>query len=140
MRSRTQIPRTDRTLATLPSLAIFPDAEGSQPIAWSLLGPDASLSSLHVEPEYRGRGLAKVLARKLFREGMEMYWRDSWDAVDGEGKGEESGMEKDRWAHADVAVDNVPSNAVCTGLGGQWGFMVYWIRVDVGAASHGAQV
>jgi hypothetical protein len=126
VRSRTSIPRQDRTLALLPSLALFPvTKEGEEeagPIAWAFLGPDGSLSSLHCEPEYRGKGFAKVLARKLFREGgfggkvkhLEQY------EVDG-----------GRWAHADVAVDNLSSQGVCKGLGGEGAWNVVWVRVDL---------
>lgn len=121
VRSRTQIPRQDHTLIQLPSLGIFPQGR-PDPIAWSFLGPDASLSSLHVEPEQRGQGLAKVLANKLFAEGMNIY-------------GEEPSASTDRWAHADVAVDNIASNNVCKGLGGSWSFHVYWVRVDTGKAN-----
>lgn len=116
VRSRTQIPRQDKTLRELPSLAIFPRGK-AEPIAWSFLGPDASLSSLHVEPEYRGHGLAKKLATKLFAEEMSFYGKDGHAS-------------STAWAHADVAVDNVASNGVCKGLGGKWKYHVYWVRVD----------
>ncbi|KAH7364369.1 hypothetical protein BKA65DRAFT_491140 [Rhexocercosporidium sp. MPI-PUGE-AT-0058] len=44
--SRTEIPRKERTIVLLPSVAITVNRE---PIAWGFLGPDASLTSLHVE-------------------------------------------------------------------------------------------
>lgn len=34
-------------------------------MAWLFLSPDGSLQSLHVEPEHRGRGVAKALCRRL---------------------------------------------------------------------------
>jgi len=127
VRSRTSIPRQDRTLALLPSLALFPSTkEGEReeevaPVAWSFLGTDASLSSLHCEPQYRGKGFAKVLARKLFREGgFGDAQKDTKEEVDG-----------GRWAHADVAVDNLSSQGVCKGLGGEGAWNVVWIRVDL---------
>jgi hypothetical protein len=126
VRSRTSIPRQDRTLAMLPSLALFPvmkeGKEEAGPIAWAFLGPDGSLSSLHCEPEYRGKGFAKVLARKLFREG----------GFGGEVKhSEQDEVDGGRWAHADVAVDNLSSQGVCKGLGGEGAWNVVWIRVDL---------
>ncbi|QDS67812.1 hypothetical protein FKW77_007100 [Venturia effusa] len=127
VRSRTSIPRQDRTLALLPSLALFPKTtkgvkeEDVSPVAWSFLGPDASLTSLHCEPEYRGKGFAKVLARKLFREGgFGNRVKDTEEEIDG-----------GRWAHADVALDNVASQAVCKGLGGEESWNVVWIRIDL---------
>lgn len=127
VRSRTNIPRQDRTLALLPSLALFPvtkegEKEGDiRPVAWSFLGPDASLSSLHCEPAYRGKGFAKVLAGKLFREG----------GYGDEAKDMDEEVEGGRWAHADVTLDNVSSQGVCKGLGGEGAWNVVWIRVDL---------
>jgi len=117
VRSRTQIPRQDRTLLQLPSLAIYPGTNDPDPIAWSFLGPDGSLSSLHVESEWRGRGLARKLAARLFAEGMKVYWGDG---------------DRDKWAHADVAVDNAASNGVCRGLAGEYKFHVCWVRINIG--------
>ena len=117
VKSRTQIPRQEKTLRLLPNLAIYPKTSAT-PIAWSFLGLDASLSSLHVEPDYRGRGLAKGLAAKLFVDGLDAYGKD------------------DRWAHADVATDNTASNRVCKALQGEWSFHVYWVRVDVSKTRH----
>ncbi|RDI89754.1 hypothetical protein Vi05172_g283 [Venturia inaequalis] len=127
VRSRTSIPRQDRTLALLPSLALFPvtreeeKEEDVSPVAWSFLGPDASLTSLHCEPEYRGKGFAKVLARKLFREG----------GYGDEAKDTHEEIDDEKWAHADVALDNVSSQGVCRGLGGEGAWNVVWIRVDL---------
>jgi ribosomal protein S18 acetylase RimI-like enzyme len=121
VRSRTDIPRQDATLGLLPSIAIFPDSvdgKDTAPIAWSFLGPDASLSSLHVEPEWRGKGLAKKLAAKLFREG-------SVGVFGAEG-------DEDVWAHADVALGNSQSRGVCKSLGGVEKWQVYWLRIDLG--------
>lgn len=117
------IPRQDSTLRQLPSLALYPK-EKSDPISWAFLSPDASLASLHVEPEYRGRRLAKILAAKLFAERMNVFW-DVGDWIGAEGKG------VDRWAHADVAIDNGPSNGVCKGLNGESTWNVFWVRVDL---------
>ncbi|KAK8219825.1 Type I HSP40 co-chaperone [Zalaria obscura] len=129
IRSRTQIPKADRTLRLLPSVCIYPsstsDADPS-PIAWSFLGADGSLSTLHVEAEYRGKGLAKAVSVKLLREQMGAY-------VDGGPVLEEEQAETDRrWGHADVATDNEPSKGVCESLGGWWKWCVYWVRIDVG--------
>ncbi|RYP17779.1 hypothetical protein DL765_004357 [Monosporascus sp. GIB2] len=103
--SRTHIKRKERTVVLLRSTAI--KLEDGTPIAWALLGPDSSLSSLHCEPEYRGRGLAKAVAVKLMRDHL----RDYGD----EGYG---------WA--DVAPDNPSSQGVCMSLGGQVAWTVSW--------------
>jgi ribosomal protein S18 acetylase RimI-like enzyme len=124
VRSRTAIPRQDRTLRKLPSVAIYPaHTQSTAPIAWGFLGLDASLTTLHVEPEYRGLGLAKSLSLWLFLHDMETYWKHNPPHIT-----------SDRYAHADVATDNNSSQGVCKSLGGKWHFLVYWVRVDVGKA------
>ncbi|KAF2146631.1 uncharacterized protein K452DRAFT_262587 [Aplosporella prunicola CBS 121167] len=114
VRSRTAIPRTNRTLRSLPSAAIFPVEPATAPIAWAFLGVDGSLVSLHVEPGYRGCGLAKTVARKLLRQGN-MAFGDA-PVVD---------------FHADVALENKESHSVCRSLGGKQHWEVYWVRIDL---------
>ena len=117
VRLRTQIPRQDRTLAVLPNIGIFEDRDGAQPIAWGFVGLDASLTTLHVEPEWRGQGLAKAVTTKLFKEKMGLFWQH----------GEE------RWAYGFVVVGNTESEGMCRSLGGKTSWKGYWVRVDLGA-------
>lgn len=127
VKSRTQIPRQDRTLCKLPSVAIYPTNTSSttqEPVAWGFLGLDASLTTLHVEPAYRGLGLAKSLSLKLFSDDMEFYCQHNPAST---GKD----YTQERYAHADVAIDNKASQGVCESLGGKWNFEVFWIRVDL---------
>jgi GNAT superfamily N-acetyltransferase len=119
VRNRTGIPRQDRTLAALPSLAIFQESDSgdeSKPIAWAFVGLDACLTSLHVEPEWRGKGLAKLVTAKLFREKMDQFW--------------EEGLV--RQAHGYVTAGNAASCAVCERLGGKSDWNVFWVRMDLG--------
>lgn len=103
VRSRTAIPRQDRTMRLLGSVGVRRragasgavggngeswnkqgekeegegdgdaetekegDTQRGELIAWAFLGPDGSLTTLHVEPEFRGKGIAKMLTRRLFR-------------------------------------------------------------------------
>ncbi|KAF2498633.1 hypothetical protein BU16DRAFT_524724 [Lophium mytilinum] len=113
----TAIPRAAATLLQLKSLAVFP-SNSEKPIAWVFLGHDGSLSSLHVKPEFRGRGIAKSLASKLFRDNVSNTAED-----------EEN---QDDWAHADVYQGNVQSESVCKSLGGKPWWTVYWVRLDLG--------
>ncbi|KAG8623799.1 hypothetical protein KVT40_008775 [Elsinoe batatas] len=124
VRSRTGIPRQDRTLRILPSVAIYlAGQEEGPPVAWTFLGVDSSLTTLHVEEEYRGRGLAKKLALKVWCEHLGWYVRQYT-----------RGMEREeRWAHADVAISNAPSNGVCKSLGGYTEWADYWFRADLNA-------
>ena len=184
--SRTSIPRSEATLAKLGSVGIryLPSSLSSSPphsssshekgqaeeeearkegqlgqlISWAFLGPDGSLTSLHVEPPHRGKGLAKAVAKRLFeklgedrggvgfanvdvnergkrgedvqRNGKEDDKRDGKGDGDGDVEGD-----KDRdgaWAHSDVAVENEGSAGVARGVGGREGWVVRWCHVDLG--------
>lgn len=127
IRSRTQIPRQDRTMAVLPSLAIYPSSSAScagaaskVPAAWVFIGLDASLTTLHVEPEWRGRGLAKLITAKLFREKMDRFF-------------EEDGM-AEKMGYGFVVVGNKASEGMCRSLGGRSEWESYWLRVDLSKA------
>lgn len=89
-----------------------------RPVAWGFLGKDASLTSLHVEPQHRGKGLAGNVTRKLFT---------MQDSIFGAGNGEEPKM-----GHADVFESNVPSRRVMEKLGGQSKWVVVWAEIDIG--------
>lgn len=123
VRSRTQIPRQDRTLAVLPNIGIFPfdsdtnESSNPDPVAWVFVGLDGSLTTLHVEKAWRGQGLAKAITTKLFKEQMERLW--------------EPGQK--RFAYGFVIKGNEESEGMCRSLGGVSDWMVYWLRVDLGA-------
>ncbi|KAH9902024.1 hypothetical protein F4778DRAFT_790988 [Xylariomycetidae sp. FL2044] len=99
-----------RTVKLLTSTALYLD-DGMTPIAWAFLGPDSSLSSLHCEEAYRGRGLAKAVAVKILQDHVKDYGDEGYG-----------------WA--DVAPDNEASRAVCKSLGGRIGWSVSWSMID----------
>ncbi|KAI6820964.1 hypothetical protein KC340_g13028 [Hortaea werneckii] len=120
IRSKSEIPRWDRTMASLPSLAIYPAAGnggsgGGPPVAWAFIGLDTSVTTLHVEPEWRGRGLGKAVTTKLFKQGMQRFW--------------EEGVQ--RLAHGYVVLGNKASEGMMRGLGGTDMWKCYWLRVDL---------
>ncbi|KAI0135403.1 hypothetical protein F4814DRAFT_21135 [Daldinia grandis] len=110
MLSRTKIPRKERTIILLPSMAVY-QSDGT-PIAWVLLGPDSSLSNLHCEEEWRGKGFAKAAAVKILRERLREY-------------------DDDGHCWADVAPDNPQSQKVCKSLGGKVAWSVSWSGIDL---------
>lgn len=121
VRSRTSIPRQDRTLAILRSLAIYSDgAEGqrSMPVAWAFVGLDSSLTTLHVEASHRRLGLAKSLTAKLFREEM--------------GGVLDNGTTEEKLAFGYVVEGNEASASMCRSLGARSDWEVYWVRIEVG--------
>ncbi|KZL66325.1 GNAT family acetyltransferase [Colletotrichum tofieldiae] len=109
--SRTTVPRQVKTLMSFPSL--FLKLEDGTPIAWSFLGTDGSLSSLHCEPPYRQRGYAKALASRLFKRSASDYGSDGWVC-------------------ADVAPENLGSKGMCKSLNGRHAWNCSWniIQLD----------
>ncbi|KAF2969501.1 hypothetical protein GQX73_g4076 [Xylaria multiplex] len=110
MLSRSKIDRKERTVKLLPSTALYLD-DGT-PVAWAFLGPDSSLSSLHCEESYRGRGIAKAVAVKVLKDHLRDYSDEPYG-----------------WA--DVALDNIQSQGVCKSLHGQVGWQISWSRLNL---------
>ncbi|KAK8087982.1 GNAT family protein, partial [Apiospora hydei] len=81
--------------------------EDGTPISWCFLGPDASLSSLHCEEPYRGRGYAKAVATKLIKDHLKDY-----------------GGDDSTLCCAEVASNNPSSQGVCKSLDGKIGWAV----------------
>ncbi|KAF5857774.1 hypothetical protein ETB97_005266 [Aspergillus alliaceus] len=143
IRFRTSIPRSRETLAKLPGVTIYSDREiqlrphlpdnsgaagsddqpppGEMPIAWAFLGIDGGLATLHVEPEYRGQGLALYVAKEAMRRGMAEggIWRDG-------------GEEDEVWVHTNVLESNLASRRVMEKLGGEIGWTCTWTVVEYG--------
>ncbi|KAE8362068.1 hypothetical protein BDV27DRAFT_147291 [Aspergillus caelatus] len=142
IRFRTCVPRSRGTLTKLPGVTIYSDREtqlqphlsdssdaaensadraplGEMPIAWAFLGIDGSLATLHVEPGYRGQGLALNVSKEAMRRGMAEggIWRD---------RGEEGEI----WVHANVLESNTASRRVMEKLGGDIGWTCTWAVVE----------
>ncbi|KAJ4989235.1 acetyltransferase [Stagonosporopsis vannaccii] len=118
VQARTSIPRATRTLMSLRSQGVFEEAS-DKAVAWTFLGLDGSLTTLHTEPEWRGKGIAKAVAARIIGECAPGL------AVDGHGTA---------WSHADVYVGNVQSEKVCLSLGGKAMWEHYWVRIDLSKA------
>ncbi|KAL5001300.1 hypothetical protein BDV10DRAFT_14265 [Aspergillus recurvatus] len=88
VQSRTNIPRSTESLLAMGGVALYHSSSHSQgrgpveesnrgseemPIAWAFLGFDGSLSSLHVEPEHRGKGLAVAVGREVMKRGVGVF-------------------------------------------------------------------
>ncbi|KAF3038509.1 hypothetical protein E8E12_006737 [Didymella heteroderae] len=118
VQARTSIPRATRTLLSLASKGVFEEAT-DRPVAWTFLGLDGSLTTLHTEAEWRGKGIAKSVAAGIVGECAPGL------AVDERGTA---------WSHADVYVDNKQSESVCRSLGGRAMWQHYWVRIDLSKA------
>ena len=120
---RTVIPRTLTTLRQLVSVALFFEDQ-DDPIGWGFLGRDASISSLHTEPEHRGKGLAVALSGELLRRQ-----RRASAGLSGHHGGQ-------TWAHADVSETNTGSRRVMEKLGGAPKWRVAWTEIDLEKLLH----
>jgi hypothetical protein len=123
VQARTSIPRATRTLLSLASRGVFEETT-DRAIAWTFLGLDGSLTTLHTEAEWRGRGIAKSVAAGIIEECAPGL------AVDEQGTA---------WSHADVYVGNKQSESVCRSLGGRPMWQHYWVRIDLSKAGALAQ-
>lgn len=155
--ARTEIPKTEDTLAQLGSAGVryapkstaistststststvtaaeAEDAEQGELTAWAFLGVDGSLTSLHVEPEHRGQGLAQAVSRRLFQTLADDASALGFRAVEGPSDGVGEYGRGEGWATSDVAEDNVGSAGVARGLGGKEGWRVRWVGVNLAA-------
>jgi len=117
------------------STALYPDkARDRPPVAVCISAPDRSLSTLWVDPDYRGRGLGKFIAReRLFGPNGTLCAKCSQWAEGEEdtelGRDEEP-SEVCCWSHADFVESNTESRKVCGWLGVD-GWDTVWMRVEV---------
>lgn len=100
----------------LPNVALL-DEEGKM-AAWGYIGIDGSLATLFAVPEYRGKGLAKYVARAL----LGGLGRGAFSHLGYDGK---SG-----WVHADVKAGNAASEGVMKELGGNVAWESSYVWVD----------
>lgn len=110
--SRTEIPRSIPTLLNMYSSGIVHDSH-PDPIAWGFLGFDGSLSTLHTEPEHRGKGLGVQMSRRLFQDQGAVFSAAT------------------NWAHADVSEDNEQSRRVMEKIGGKVMWENCWVEVEL---------
>ena len=131
MASKTAIPRKARTMKLLPSVAVRRGVvEDGSIIAWGFLGPDGSLTTLHTEPEFRGKGLAKKVAWKLFGL-LKSHNGDGSAEVEGQEAGFVGVRKGQEWNHSDISGPNPASEGVAKGLGGREGWECFWCWVDL---------
>ena len=131
--SLTEIPRRAATMQLLPSLGIR-TSEGTL-IAWAFLGPDASLTTLHVQPPHRKQGLAQKLTRKLFAQvrnfANPMLSVTSGTKLKLQQKAYEDIAEGEEWNHADVLFQNAASAGAMKAVGGQAAWDDFWAILDL---------
>jgi hypothetical protein len=114
--STSSIPRQPSTMLMLPSVGLL--NQDGKLVAWGYVGIDGSFATLYVLPEYRGKGLASVVAVELLSRldrgefGDMGYGGKSW------------------WVHSDVYAGNGGSEGVMKSLGGYVGWESTYIWID----------
>ncbi|KAI0072777.1 hypothetical protein K474DRAFT_1711287 [Panus rudis PR-1116 ss-1] len=106
----------------LPFSVCLRQSHSSMPIAWNLLTSDGSTGMLHVEPEYRGRGLSRLVKASMLRKLEQMYC-----TKDEEKKGQ---YPYARWESCNILADNRTSINLITSLEG-WkeGWWSHWLHM-----------
>ncbi|KAJ9142090.1 hypothetical protein NKR23_g7325 [Pleurostoma richardsiae] len=107
--SRTHLPKDEEAMMVVPS-TVLRLGDGT-PVAWAFLGNDGSLSTLHCEEQYRGRGIAKAVACRTIQESNKLFGGDGW-------------------ASADVHIDNLQSQGVCKSIGGKKAWRIAWTIIN----------
>jgi hypothetical protein len=114
--STSGIPRQASTLLLLPSVGVL--NEKGMLVAWGYIGIDGSFATLHVLPEYRGKGLASHVAVELLGQLDRGEFRDmGFDGSSG-------------YVQSDVKVGNVESEGVMKSLKGTVGWESGYIRIN----------
>jgi GNAT superfamily N-acetyltransferase len=114
--STSSIPRQPSTYLLLPSVGVL-NAEGIL-VAWGYIGIDGSFATLFVQPEYRGKGLAKTVAVELLARSEAGDFADiGFDGSSG-------------WLHSDVYDGNEASEAVMKSIGGKIACESFYIWID----------
>lgn len=110
------IKRQASTMLMLPNVGLLNAKE--ELVAWGYIGIDGSFATLYVLPEYRGKGLASLVA-------VELLGRLSRGDFADLGYQGESG-----WAHSDVHDGNRESEGVMKSLSGKVGWKSSYLWFD----------
>ncbi|KAK6829761.1 hypothetical protein PG987_010345 [Apiospora arundinis] len=136
-----KIIRSPTTLAKLRSAAIReaaprPDGRPGKAVAFAFAAGDGSVRTLHVDPAYRRRGLAKMVVARLLGMGLFEPPRSGPLATK-----EEDLLARKEGDHGDITLafagieeSNTGSIRTFQALGGKWLWDVYWIYLDLDRA------
>ncbi|KAL4246098.1 hypothetical protein ABKN59_003262 [Abortiporus biennis] len=125
IRSRATFPRShDYILSRQPYSVCIRRREGdASPVAWQLVISDGALAMLHVETEFRRRGLARLCLAALEKKLGEKY------RTNDSSKAELYPFK--RWEHLDVVLGNEKSSGLVASTNG-WkeGWRCHWIHLS----------
>jgi ribosomal protein S18 acetylase RimI-like enzyme len=133
-----KIVRSAATIAHLPSTAVRrvqPKEDGSpgKAVAFGFASGDGSLRTLHVDPEFRRKGLAKAVVKRLLnsgvfappKQGVFSASREVYEEIE----------EPQPLAYSSVEKSNVASIKTFEGVGATWRWDVYWAWLDLDKAT-----
>jgi ribosomal protein S18 acetylase RimI-like enzyme len=137
------IVRSPNTLAKLPNVAIRETRmregrEEGKAIAFAFASGDGSVRTLHVDPDYRRRGLAKMVVRRLLDTGVFEPPAEGPLAADPEVLAEmEMAGNGGPLAFTGIAEGNVSSVRTFQAVGARWRWDVYWLVLDLSRSEAG---
>ncbi|KAK7999387.1 gnat family [Apiospora arundinis] len=146
-----KIIRSPTTLAKLQSAAIReaaprPEGKPGKAVAFAFAAGDGSVRTLHVDPAYRRRGLAKMVVARLLGMGLfepptngPLAARREEEEMLLVGKGDGDDRPETTLAFAGIEESNTGSIRTFQALGGKWLWDVYWIYLDLDRARELAQ-
>ncbi|KAL2208809.1 hypothetical protein CC79DRAFT_1367015 [Sarocladium strictum] len=133
-----KIVRSAATIAYLPSAAIRrvqPNDDGSpgKAVAFGFASGDGSLRTLHVDPDFRRKGLAKAVVKRLLnsgvfappKQGVFSASREVYEEIE----------EPQPLAYSSVEKSNIASIKTFEGVGATWRWDVYWAWLDLDKAT-----
>lgn len=133
-----KIVRSAATIAHLPSAAIRrvqPKVDGSagKAIAFGFASGDGSLRTLHVDPDFRRKGLAKAVVQRLLNSGVFAPPREG--AFSASMEMYKQIEEPQPLAYSSIEKSNVASIKTFEGVGAAWRWDVYWAWLDIDKAT-----
>lgn len=124
-----KIVRSAATIAHLPSAAIRrvqlkDDGSPGKAVAFGFASGDGSLRTLHVDQEFRRKGLAKAVVRRLLNSGV--FAPPKEGTFSASEQVYEEIEEPQPLAYSSVEKSNVASIKTFEGVGAAWRWDVYW--------------
>ncbi|KAH8202704.1 hypothetical protein TruAng_003080 [Truncatella angustata] len=128
-----KIVRSAATIAGLHSAAVRDPRAGGRAVAFAFASTDGSVRTLHVDPAYRRRGLARAVVLRLLRTGRGSAFGPPAGgplSVVAAAEGEEG--RAGPLAFTGVEGSNVGSIKTFEAVGGRWYWDAYWLWLDLG--------
>lgn len=132
-------PGSEHTVATLSNVALRHERinDGSQVkqdrrdlVAWAYVDVDGSVVNLHVHPDHKGKCLATTMLTRLSGDLREHPIGLGFSPLPEDTSHNDVPHAKG-WTHINVRSDNQDIAKIAEGLGGEPGWRIRWVKVDL---------